>query len=351
MSSVLTAENSAMSMIIRLNEWRINKTDYLDTLQMLTRLLKGGVPLRRALQVMINDISHSKLKRDFKSLQAALEQGSNLSEAIQLSAIDFPGYVTELIETGEETGQLVGCLEHAVEHLRRRISLQRKVHEALLYPLLVFFLGVVAVLVMFKYVIPNMTAFYAEYGEELPSLTLKILWIEEHLILMGFSCAFLVIGAWSLFRWKVVIVEHFRWLPWVGPMIRLYKLGLFSDRLSLYLKNGVPILRAIKNLQHSLPELKSVEASLITGEPLSKSMTDLPWLSKSAQALISTAEETGMLDHALKEIASTVEEDFYYKMQQTVRLLEPTCLLIVGGIICVIVVGMFLPMIEMNDFV
>jgi type IV pilus assembly protein PilC len=63
--------------------------------------------------------------------------------------------------------------------------------------------------------------------------------------------------------------------------------------------------------------------------------------------MIDVGEETGELDKMLIKIADTYDEQVDVKLSAFVSLLEPFLIVFMGGAVAIIVIGTFLPMLQL----
>ena len=320
-----------------------------------SRLLRGGVPILRALEASQREFKNGPYVSMLKLLAEKIRQGASLSQALEAPPAAFPIYFSKMVKAGEMSGTLEQILERLARHLAKEEEMRRKIREALAYPALVLSLGITTLFVLLEWVIPKMTSVYESFGSRLPFLTRAVL-LASKLFLPAVCLALflLMLTAFLLRKHKDLISSWFLKLPVAGELYRHILLSQFCSLLSLELASGIPILQALDSVKDTFSnalfqrDLGQVRESLAQGQRLAEAMQGLSWVKESSLALIYSGEEAGKLPEALAEEAQDSEQELESRAQVLVKLLEPGMILGVGLVVGIIVIAALLPILELD---
>lgn len=323
----------------------------------LARLLEGGVPILRSLQIIQKKSGKKPVGKAVPVIEQNIREGQGLSGALH-AAGPFPSYFVQMIRAGEISGTLVKVLGLLSDHLAREEETRRKVREALAYPLLVLALGIVTLVVLIQFVIPKIALLYADFDGELPWLTRAVVGLKDAFIpAAAVTLLMSAFGFWFLGKHKGRLQNLIFHLPLLGNFNRKVFLAHFSSLLSLQLQSGIPVLAALDSVietsssQKIRKDLERVKESLSQGEGAAKSLEKSFWMSETAGALLLSGEESGKLPEALRQIHEEAMKEVEAQTHFFLKLLEPLLILGVGGVVGTIVTSAILPILEMNTFI
>ena len=327
----------------------------------LASLLKSGVPILSAINIIFEQTENLYLKSVLKNICSAVKDGSTFSAALSNYPRAFSSLYVALVRSGEESGTLPAALLRIADYRAKQEEMLSRIRMSLAYPALMAVVGAGTIVFMLTFVMPRLTGIFANLGERLPIPTRILISLSQGLRHWWFPIV-LVIVAIVFFIRKQIKTEAGKLayslfclhLPVFGKLILKAELARFSRTLELLLKNGISILRAIdvaipvlenevikKQLRQSYKELEQ-------GGFFGKSLKDSKIFPSFMSNLISIGEESGRLDEALAEIADSYEHDTDEAMKVTSSLIEPLMILFMGLIVGFMVVAMLLPIFEIN---
>lgn len=330
----------------------------------LASLLKSGVPILKALDIISEQSGHSRLKDIISSIRNDIKEGSAFSSALlKYPAMFNPVYIA-LIRSGEDSGSLPQALLRIAEYRVRQEEMLSRLRMALAYPLFMAAVGVATVAFMLAYVMPRLTGLFVNTGQSLPLPTQILISVSSGLRQQGFWIA-LAISVFSLIAKRQLKTAPGRLflssfslrLPLLGKFILKAELARFSRTLELLIKNGITILKA---LDIAIPvlsndiiknQLKKSVKDLQAGGSFGRSLKDSRLFPHFMANLITVGEESGRLSDSLQEISDSYERDTDEQMRVMSSLIEPLMILIIGSVVGFIVVAMLLPIFEINAFV
>lgn len=327
-------------------------------LENLADLLEAGLPILRALEVLSAQPSRPHARSIFADIKESVRTGKSLSAGMQKHPKDFPVFIISMLQAGEQSGTLDLSLLEIVRSLERENDLRSKVSMALIYPGIILGFGILTILVLLLYVIPQLQDVYTDFGGELPWITRQI--IAGSAFLAHYGWLFLGIAAiagFSVYRRAKSDKNGILWLyrlPWAGRFLMLHDLIYFTRSLGTLLHHGIPIIEALSAAADIVrnPELNTkiirIKGRVIQGEPISESLKNDPLFSGLFYSFVQTGEETGNLDKALLKISKIYEREVDTRVKITASLIEPLLILGMGCVVAVLVVSMLLPIFEIN---
>lgn len=324
-------------------------------------LLKSGVPILSAINIISEQSENLYLKASLKSISNAVKDGATFSSALSNYPRIFSSLYVALVRSGEESGTLPAALLRIADYRAKQEEIISRIRMSMAYPVLMAIVGAGTIVFMLTFVMPRLMKIFISLGERLPLPTRILISISQgisqwwFLIILSLAIIILLIRrqiktetgklSFSLFKLR---------LPVLGKLILKAELARFSRTLELLIKNGISILRAIdvaipvleneiikKQLKQSYREL---EQGGFFGRSLKASKVFPPFMTN----LIGIGEESGRLDEALAEIADSYEHDTDEAIKVMSSLVEPLMILGMGLIVGFMVVAMLLPVFEIN---
>lgn len=315
----------------------------------LARLLQGGVPILRALEIVSGETRKETLRGLISRMGAEIREGKSLSYGLSLYPGAFPLYQVSLVQAGEASGQMDKVLEDMARGLEKEEETRSKVREAVAYPAFLIIFGLLTVFVLTAFIIPRLAAVYEDFGEKLPWMTLLVIRISQGMkFILPF---FLLPGVFSLLvfkKYEAVFHSIGLRIPLWGGLLKHSSLIRFSYLLSLLLKSGVPLLRALESVGSDAGKAAEKVAE---GESLAESLRELPFVNETVLALILAGEESGTLAESLEEISKIHSRELETATRMILKLLEPALILVIGGITGLVVIAMIFPIVTLSTVV
>lgn len=327
----------------------------------LASLLKSGVSILSALNIISEQSDNPHLKATLKDICSAVKDGSTFSSALNNYPRIFPSLYVALVRSGEETGTLPAALLRIADYRAKQEELLSRIRMSLAYPILMAVVGVGTIIFMLTFVMPRLMGIFASLGEKLPMPTRILISISQGLRHWWFWIILAVVAVVLLIK-KQIKTEAGKLafslfclrLPVFGKLILKAELARFSRTLELLIKNGISILRAIDVAIPVLEneaikkQLRQSHQELEHGGFFGRSLKDSKIFPAFMSNLISIGEESGRLDEALAEVADSYEHDTDEAMKMASSLIEPLMILVMGLVVGFMVVAMLLPIFEIN---
>lgn len=329
----------------------------------LAGMLRAGLPLSRALDVLNKQTTNDYLKTILLALLGTIDKGGTLSDGLAKYPKVFSSLFVSIVKAGEESGGLPDALMEIGTNLEKSYALNRKIKSALMYPSIIVCAIVLIGILMFVYVVPTLTSTFKELGVELPLSTRLVVGLSDainnHLLLLVLGIAALIAGAiYAMHRprtRRMVDYISIR-LPVIGALLREVNAARTTRMLSSLLSSGVDIRRAISIttdvLQNSYYKdmLTEVEVVVQKGEPLStlfRTHTELYPI--MVGEMMEVGEETGKLASMLVDIATFYEGEVEAKTKDLSTIVEPVLMIFIGAAVGFFAISMLSPMYSIMD--
>lgn len=340
---------------------RLSNQDVITALYELAAMLNSGVSAAEAVGSQAQSAAHPKLRWAFKLASKTLRHGGSFEQAMVSSELPFPPYVHHLIKAGELTGQLGGALSDACEQMQYELSIRNETRNALVYPSILVFSGIAAVLMMFVYVVPSFTNLL-DQSDKLPFLAWAVLsagkWANEHFILLLallVAPPLILYWAWSQPRIRTRILEQIEVVPVIGDWVVQADVGAWSKVLSSLVRNRVELILALELAAETVRmpsrkrKLTKVKNSVRAGEALSVALEANQCLTATGYNLIRVGERAGKLEEMLNALANLYTVQGQQRMKKALILIEPIAILLIGLVMGTIIIGIILAITSAND--
>lgn len=325
-------------------------------------LLRAGLPIDRALKVLIDMSAGGGARTLFEDLLATVKGGKGLSQAMQSHGGMFDEFYISMIRSGEASGNLADILTRLAEQLERAKEVRSSVISALIYPAILAVVAVISVLVMLGFVVPQFEELFADMGQALPVLTQLVISAGELIKAWGLLMLLVGTGVFFILRSWLKTTDGKHWLdhrmlnlPVLGAVVFKYQIARFSRTLGTLLGSGVSLLQALNISVDTITndEVKQALAELSPevkrGGQISRALTDADLFSPMMIQMVRVGEESGQLDQMLLELARVYDDEVAAGVKRSLTLLEPILILSMGGVIGVIIVAILMGILSVND--
>jgi general secretion pathway protein F len=329
--------------------------------QQLSNLLNAGLPLDRALTVLISVTDDPRSKALLERVQEKVRGGSTLADALEAQGT-FSRFYLNMVRAGEAGGALEAVLKRLTEFLERSRALRESVSSALIYPLILLSVAALSVIILLTFVVPQFQQLFADAGKALPLATQIVIATGNgfrHYWWVGLLAIFLIVAALrqqmsrpeSRVRWD----RWFLRLPLFGDLIAKVETARLSRTLGTLLGNGVSLLNALTIVRETLTNrvlataLGEVAEHVKTGRGLADPLLEAGDFPKLAVQMIRVGEETGQLQEMLLQVADTYDEEVQTAVKRMLTLLEPALILGLGVVIAGIIMSILVAILSLNE--
>ena len=340
---------------------KLNLEKFLIFNQQFVTLIKAGLPIMKALDLLADRLSDAKLSIYVKSVRDRVHAGSLLSDAFAGQGVFPPIYVTSVL-AGERSGALAEVLDRFISYQRMALAVRKKLLLSLVYPSLLITLVLCLVVFLITYVVPSFAELYNSMSAQLPTVTLVLIAIgttARGYILTGaiaFALAVVAFRYWARTTTGREWVERFRMrLPLAGEIWTKYEVAQFSRILSTLMVGGIPLLQALDTASTSLSTsllrkaLSHTAQMVKEGKSLSSSLNSTKMFPSLAIDMMEVGESTGALPQMLSSVAEFYEEDVNTRMTAALSLIEPAIMIFMGIFVTFVLVALYLPIFSLAD--
>jgi general secretion pathway protein F/type IV pilus assembly protein PilC len=332
----------------------------------LADLLRSGVPLLRAIEVVQGQASHAGLKAILTEIHRRVEDGSTLADAMARFENVLGEMAVSMVRAGGEGGFLEEALTRVAQFTETQDDLKKRTMGAIAYPAFLAVVGTIIVVVLVVFFVPKFGELFQQLREkgELPVVTEWLLATSAFMRRWGLLLLAALVGSgWWMRRW--LRTEAGRWwadrlrlrLPLVGKVFLGLAVARFCRVFGTLLHNGVPIVRSLEISRDAAGNRVLAAAISNATENISAGQSLAGPLGASGQfppvvvEMIAVAEQANNLETVLLSVADSLERTTWRRLDLTVRLIEPIMLLILAGIILVLVIALLLPVLKMSTTV
>jgi len=340
--------------------WFVPKNVTRDQLMAITRelatLLKAGLPLDRALEIMIGLAPTPAVTALLQGVRDDVRGGKALSQALDARRDVFSRFYVNIVRAGEAGGALGTVLSRLAETLERNKELRETVKSALIYPTILIGVAVVSVVVLLIFVVPQFEQTFSQAGKALPLPTEMVVFLGKLMRNWWWAIALgIAIVVWwarrRLRRPEVRARVDARMLtvPVLGDLVTKVEVARFARTLATLLGNGVTLLSGLMIVKETMGNvvlagaLDGVTARLREGKGFGRPLADTGLYPKLATQMILVGEESGRLEEMLSRVADIYDREVQLAVKRFLAVLEPALILglavLIGGIVFSILLG------------
>jgi general secretion pathway protein F len=336
--------------------------DVLAMTRELAVLLRAGLPIDRALKVMIDMAAEIKVRDLLEELLSAVKAGKGLSQALLSYPEVFSNFYVNMVRSGEASGHLAEVLARLVDYLTNAKSVRSGVVSALVYPAILLTVAVLSIVGMLGFVVPQFETLFNDMGDALPVLTRMVISAGDGLIRYGWLLLLLLgMTVYVVRNWlrseegRAKFDASMVRLPFFGAIVFKYEVSRFSRTVGTLLGNGVSLLRALSiavetvDNTHIKNSLRVLEPAVKRGQRMSVALEETGTFSPLVIQMIRVGEESGSLDQMMTELADVYDEEVQTGVKRSLTLLEPAMILIMGGAIAVVIIAILMGIMSVND--
>jgi type IV pilus assembly protein PilC len=339
---------------------KIKPKDIMLFTRQFSTMIDAGLPLVQCLKIMADQSDNPTMKSMIRDVNNSVQSGATLSDALRKYPDQFDSLYCNLVAAGETAGILDIILKRLAEYIEKSEKLKRKVKSAMVYPVIVLFVGLVVTLVIMVAVIPSFEEMFSSSGKELPWLTQKVIDMSNFVtgrwyILFPSIIAMVIIvrkllkteqGEYLFDRYSLI-------MPIFGDLIRKVAVSKFARTLATMLQAGVPIITSLEIVAGTAGNkvveeaLNDSRAAISEGRPLVDPLIESQVFPNMVTSMIAVGEESGALDAMLIKLADFFDEEVDAAVETVMTMIEPLMIVFLGGTVGTLIIAMYLPIFGM----
>ncbi|HEU4485770.1 MAG TPA: type II secretion system F family protein [Povalibacter sp.] len=323
-------------------------------------ITRSGIPLLRGIRGLAASTANDVLREVLEDVLSSLEGGRDLAGSLARHPDIFPTLYISIIRVGEQTGTLEASFKRLAEYLAQEQDIKDRIKTAMRYPIIVLCTIAIAIAVLTVFVLPKFAPLFQALGDNIPMPTRILMGVSKfaqqywYLVLGMLAVAWVAAkqyvstpaGRMTWDKWKLK-------LPAIGPLLHEGILARVTRSLSISLNAGMPVIQTLKIIAQSsgneymAEHIVRMRDAVERGDPVSRAAASIGMFTPLVVQMMAVGEETGDLPALLDEVADFYEREVDYKLKTLSAAIEPILVIAVGAIVCVLALGVMLPMWEM----
>jgi type IV pilus assembly protein PilC len=334
--------------------------DFLIFNQQFNTLIKAGLPILKALDLLAERAAAARLRPVLQDVRHRVREGALLSEALAAQGSFPPVYVTA-ITAGERSGNLTGVLEQYISYLRVSTGFRKGLITALIYPTILVAAVIVTMTYLVTYAMPQFAKLYQDLGIKLPGITQFMLALSTPLrdyFLLVFAiliCVILAIYIWTRSDQGALTIDRLKpKIPVFGDIWLKSQIAQFVRTLSTLLAGGTPLVAGLETSAQAIgsrliaTSVQGAGARVREGRTLHESLAETRLVPELALEMIEVGEASGALAAMLTSVAEFYEEEVSTRLQRTLIWVSPAILVVMAVVVGSILISLYLPLFSLQ---
>lgn len=344
---------------------RITDKDITLFTRQLATMMKAGVPLLQAFDIVAKGTDNGSVSKLFLDIKGDVETGSSLSQSFRKYPLYFDPLFCNLVGAGEQAGILDSLLDRLATYKEKIQAIKGKIKSALFYPAAIMAVAVIIVMVIMWFVIPAFKSVFSSFGADLPAPTLIVMAMSDFFVKWWYLVIGSIVGSIYFFmqawrrspKMQMAMDRALLKAPLFGSMIRKATIARWTRTLSTMFAAGVPLVEALDSVGGAagnvvyLEATKKIQQDVSTGTSLTAAMQTTNVFPNMVLQMVSIGEESGALDSMLSKAADIFEREVDEAVESLSSLMEPMIMVILGTLIGGLVVAMYLPIFKLGQVV
>lgn len=358
--SVEARSSIVSGLLNRPSSKQVGGSDFLILNQQFNTLIKAGLPILRALDLLAERASSPRLRPIISQIRDRVREGKSLSEAVNEAGVFSKVYSTAIL-AGEKSGNLSGVLDYYIAYQRVSTGVRKKILATLVYPVLLVTVACIVVTYLVTVVIPKFALLYQDMKVPLPTPTriLIALTVDYRFFVLGAIAAVILfaIGVFAYSRSDEggIVVDRLKFkAPVVGETILKFQVAQFTRTLATLLTGGTPLVAGLHTAGDAIESrlLKGTIANATQkvreGDSLHAALASTGIMPELALDMIEVGESSGALAPMLTSVAEFYEEEVNLRLSALVSLIEPAILIFMGLLVAFILISLYLPIFSIS---
>ena len=344
---------------------RVSDKDITFFTRQLATMLKSGVPLLQAFDIVGKGHANPAVARLLMDIKNEVETGNSLTAAFRKYPLYFDPLFCNLVAAGEQAGILDSLLDRLATYKEKILAIKSKIKAALFYPISIIVVAFVITAIIMIFVIPAFKNLFTSFGANLPAPTLMVMAMSDFFVQYWWAIfGGLGGGVWFFFyTWKrsvkmqMVMDRLALKFPIFGAVIRKATIARWTRTLSTMFAAGVPLVEALDSVAGAagnhvyFEATKKIQKEVSTGTSLTVAMTNANVFPSMVIQMVAIGEESGALDGMLSKVADYFEREVDDAVEALSSLMEPMIMVVLGVLIGGMVIAMYLPIFKMGQAV
>ena len=351
--------------LITLGAKKIKPADIAIFTRQLATMLKAGVPLVQAFDIVAEGSDNEKMRELIMTVRTDVSSGTGLAGALGRHPQYFDELFCSLVASGENSGTLEVMLDRVATYKEKTEALKAKIKKALTYPIAVIVVAIVVTAILLVKVVPQFAETFQGFGSDLPGFTLFVLRISDWVQDWWFILLLLFFAAGYIFSQAKQRSKRFAdWIdsmalkvPIIGSVVHDAVIARFSRTLSTTFAAGVPLVEALESTAGAAGNavyaraIRRIRDDVTTGTALAMSIRTTGLFPTMLLQMTAIGEESGSLDDMLGKVADHYEAAVDNAVDSLSALMEPMIMSVLGVLVGGLMIAMYLPIFMLGSVI
>ena len=343
---------------------KVKLKDLVIFTRQLSTMISAGVPLVRSLATLQTQTNSKNFKEVLGEISKDIEGGGALGDSLAKHPKVFSEVYINMVRAGEAGGILDDILKRLASQVEQDASMRKKIKAAMMYPIVIFSITIVAFFGIMIFVIPKIGKILTDLGgpdAKLPIYTRVMLsgssFMQHNaIIIIGVTIG----GIYLLKRYLRTPSGKYKFhalllrTPIIKGIVTKIAIARFARTFASLMTAGVSVLNALEVTGGAIGN-KVIEAELIeaakevkNGKQLSEPLSASPHFPPIISQMLAIGEETGQIDTILVRVADFYEEEVETVIDGLSALIEPLMIVVLGSIVGVIAASVMGPIASLS---
>lgn len=319
-------------------------------------ILNAGISPVEGVSIMLEDTTTTEGREILGRIAEQIDVGQSFHTSISAAGV-FPKYALDMIEIGEQSGRLEEVMRSLSAYYEREENIAENIKSAVTYPFVIIGMMTVVILVLIIKVLPVFNQVFLQLGTEMTGFSRTLLNLGT--TISNYALVFIVLIAlcvllyffmaktpagqklWGIFCAKSVFTR---------PIYDKIASGRFASGMALTMSSGLDtdqslemVSRLVDNsvMEHKINDCRTYISS---GTGFAEALVKVGIFSSMYSRMITIGYKTGSVEKVMAKIASGYEEEVDSKMSHLISVLEPTLVIILSVVVCMILLSVMLPL-------
>ncbi len=338
------------------------KTQIIDFTKQMGTLLNSGIKLTESLSVLTMQASDSDFRNALTDIRDRVVTGESFTEAMMDYSDYFDVIYVSMVRVGEMTGSLGNSFFTIAGFMEKRRKVESKVMTAMIYPIVLFCLCLVAIMILTVKVIPTIAEQITRTGQKLPWITQRLMdvsyvlrsWWLLLVIVVIAGIVFAIKRFFKTERGAYMRDKFLLSLPLFGPLLKQRVVARFASTLSTLLSSGLAMaesLRVVAEVTGNSIMKRAVRHArerILSGADIATPLRDSGVIDPAIAHMVAVGEKSGELEVMLKNISDNLESSTDVVIERLSAAVEPLIIVFMAVVIGIIAYATILPILEVS---
>lgn len=330
----------------------------------LATLVAAALPIESALLAVAEQCDKPRLKNMMMSVRSKVVEGYSLAEGLAEFPHVFDHLFRSMVAAGEKSGHLDQVLNRLADYTEQRQHMRNQILMASVYPVVMVVVSLLVIGILLAAVVPKITEQFEHMGQQLPALTRFMISasevVQQHGIWVLIGLMLAMVGWQRMLtkpKFKLNYDRRILKVKVIGRIVNSINTARFARTLSILNASGVPLLEAMRisadvlSNTHMRQSVAEAAARVREGASLRAALDQTKLFPPMMLHMIASGEKSGQLDGMLERAADTLDREFEMTMTVSLEIFKPLVVIILAVIVCLIVMAILLPILELNNMV